>query len=336
MAHSVTGVMLDVPPAAATGALSSVDVYISSQCNRRCSYCFLPADFFTSGERMSVENFADIVRWTKRRGVKEVTLLGGEPSLHPSFAAMVRLASSQEIDVRVVTNGARSFRRQLADGTVRAADLARVAVSLDSLDPAIQDEFRGPRAWQDAMDTIKALREHSVIFDINVTAVTPVLGGLDQLIDFADDQGCRRVNIHWPSTIGIGTTLDADAVPERDEWRELTRRVAQRVERRKDFYVEIERGYLADDEQLVGCALADFSNLQILPDGRAYRCGLLVDQAEMASLRMTSGQLKLNSAARGEERLRTDWLPSCNSCPVMRAEGRRACIYDKVSSVRHR
>ena len=46
---------------------------------------------------------------------------------------MVRLASSQEMQVRVVTNGARSFRRQLADGTVPAADLARVAVSLASL-----------------------------------------------------------------------------------------------------------------------------------------------------------------------------------------------------------
>jgi MoaA/NifB/PqqE/SkfB family radical SAM enzyme len=240
------------------------------------------------------------------------------------------------MDVRVVTNGARSFRRQLADGTVPAADLARVAVSLDTLDPAVQDEFRGPGAWRDAMETIDLLTEHSVVFDINVTAVRPVLNGLDELIEFADDKGCRRVNIHWPSTIGIGTTLDPGAVPNRDEWQELTRRVARRTERRPDFYVEIERGYLADDEELAGCALADFSNLQILPDGRAYRCGLLVDQEEMASLAMTGGQLRLTSDAHGEERLRTDWLSSCDSCPVMHAEGRRACIYDKVSSLRPR
>ena len=333
MAHSVTGTALDVPDLP-TGALTSIDVYITSQCNRRCSYCFLPAEFFTSGKRMSVENFFDIVRWSKRQGVKEVTLLGGEPSLHPSFAAMIRIARSQEMDVRVVTNGTRSFRRQLGDGTVSAADLARVAVSLDSLDPAVQDEFRGPGAWQDAMDTIELLREHSVVFDINVTAVRPVLGGLDELIDFADEKGCRRVNVHWPSTIGIGTSLDPSAVPDRDEWRKLAHGIAQRVERRPDFYVEIERGYLADDEQLAGCALDDYSNLQILPDGRAYRCGLLVDQEEMASLAMTGGQLKLTSAAHGEERLRTDFLSSCDSCPVMQAEDRRACIYDKVSSLR--
>lgn len=334
MAHSATGVALDVPPDWPTGALTSVDVYISSQCNRRCTYCFLPADFFMSGQRMRVESFSGIVNWSKRHGVQEITLLGGEPSLHPSFAEMIRIVNDKKMAVRVVTNGARSFRRLLGNGTVPAAYLARVAVSLDCLDPVVQDEFRGPGAWRDAMATIELLHERGVVFDINVTAVKPVLADIDRLIDFADDRGCRRVNIHWPSTIGIGTTLDPGAVPDRNEWLELTRRVARRTERRPDFYVELERGYLADDEELAGCALADFSNLQILPDGRAYRCGLLVDQPEMASLTMTGDQLRLTGLGHGEERLRADWLPSCNGCPVMRADGRRACIYDKVSSLR--
>jgi MoaA/NifB/PqqE/SkfB family radical SAM enzyme len=334
MAQSMTEIALEVPKDLPVGTLTSVDVYISSQCNRRCTYCFLPADFFTSGQRMSVASFSGVVSWSKRHGVKEITLLGGEPSLHPSFAEMVRLASRGDMDVRVVTNGARRFRRLLADGTVAAQDLARVAVSLDCLDPAVQDEFRGPGAWQDAMSTIQLLREHQVVFDINVTAVKPVLAGIDRLIDFAHEAGCRRVNIHWPSTIGIGTTLDAGAVPDRGEWLDLTRRVARRVDRRPDFYVEIERGYLADDERLSGCALADFSNLQILPDGRAYRCGLLVDQDEMSSLAMTGSRLLVTRPGHGEERLRADWLSSCDSCPVMGADGRRACIYDKVSSAR--
>ena len=35
--------------------LETVDAYITSQCNRRCTYCFLPSDFFSSGLRMSAE-----------------------------------------------------------------------------------------------------------------------------------------------------------------------------------------------------------------------------------------------------------------------------------------
>ena len=42
------------------GQLASIDVYITSQCNRRCTYCFLPAEFFTSGMRMNMERFAGV------------------------------------------------------------------------------------------------------------------------------------------------------------------------------------------------------------------------------------------------------------------------------------
>ena len=41
--------------ASPNGRLASVDVYITSQCNRRCTYCFLPTEFFTSGVRMNME-----------------------------------------------------------------------------------------------------------------------------------------------------------------------------------------------------------------------------------------------------------------------------------------
>jgi MoaA/NifB/PqqE/SkfB family radical SAM enzyme len=317
-----------------SGNLASVDIYITSQCNRRCTYCFLPPDFFASGLRMSLESFSGIVDWSLRHGVKEVTLLGGEPSLHPSFATMVSLASKREMDVRVVTNGARQFQRLIKDGLVDPDKLSRVAVSLDTLDEAIQDKFRGPGAFQEAMATIGLLRSHGVLFDINVTAVRAVLDGIEALIDHACQVGCRRVNVHWPSTMGIGSGLDADEIPDRYEWEELVRRVESRVEQKPGFFVEIERGFLAAGEQLTGCALTDFSNLQILPDGRAYRCGLLVDQAEMASLSMTGDEVVLTRPGYGEELLRASMPHTCDGCPVMRAEGRRACIYDKVSSQR--
>jgi MoaA/NifB/PqqE/SkfB family radical SAM enzyme len=311
--------------------LKSVDVYITSQCNRRCTYCFLPSDFFASGLRMSLEAFSDVVTWCVRYGVDEITFLGGEPSLHPSFPEMVSLASDRGLKVRVVTNGARRFRRLLEDGEIKPQSLSRVAVSLDTLDEAVQDGFRGRGAWRDAMDTIRLLRQHGILFDINVTGVRPVLGGLGELIRFADEAGCRRVNVHWPSSIGLGAELTDGQIPDRAEWQDLVRTIADRAETRPDFFVEIERGFLAGDDRLTGCALEDFSNLQILPDGRAYRCGLLVDQEGMASLAMTGDQLRLTRRDKGEELLRST-SSGCDACPAVHADGRRACIYDKVSS----
>src|SRR5260370_40007148 len=92
------------PPA--EPALQSVAAYITSQCNRRCTYCFLPSEFFSSGQRMSAEAFSGVVAWCLRHHVGEITLLGGEPSSHPAFPEMVALAHGPGLTLRVATNGA--------------------------------------------------------------------------------------------------------------------------------------------------------------------------------------------------------------------------------------
>lgn len=334
MAQSVLntafGALAQPPP---NGRLTSVDAYITSQCNRRCTYCFLPSDFFSSGARMSMDLFAGVVAWSHRHGVGEITLLGGEPSLHTSFADMVALANREGLNVRVVTNGARSFQRFLSSGAGGPHNLSRVAVSLDTLDETLQDQLRGAGALRDALATITMLRDHGVPFDINVTAVRAVLGHVDGLIRFASREGCRRVNIHWPSAMGIGSKLSADQIPDQAEWEKLVRSVESRIEDRPGFFVEVERGFLAEDDPFTACALTDFSNLQVLPDGRAYRCGLLVDKVDMASLSLVGGQLNFTNMDSGEEFLRSSKLLTCDTCPVIQTGGRRACIYDKIRSI---
>ncbi|HTT55283.1 MAG TPA: radical SAM protein [Streptosporangiaceae bacterium] len=315
-------------------SLTSVDVYVTSQCNRRCTYCFLPSDFFASGLRMSFDALSGVVAWCCRYNVGEITFLGGEPSLHPSFADMVSHSHGQGLAVRVVTNGARRFRRLMESGLIGPHNLSRVAVSVDTMDETVQDGFRGRGAWRDAMDTVRLLRENGVLFDINVTGVRSVLAGIGELIRFADEQGGRRVNVHWPSSIGLGAQLIAEQIPDREEWHKLVRMIAGRVEARPDFFVEIERGFLDENDRLTGCALEDFSNLQILPDGRAYRCGLLVDQDGMASLAMSGDELRLTRPDSGEELLRSTMPSGCGTCPAMQLDDRRACIYDKVSSAK--
>lgn len=318
-------------PSSVGGRLASVDVYITSQCNRRCSYCFLTSEFLASRTRMSIDAYRQIVHWSLRHGVGEITLLGGEPSLHPDFPKMVRVANDEGMQVRIVTNGSRRFQQLVADRELGPDNVSRVAVSLDSLDAATQDELRGSTAWRDARQAIGLLQEHKIPFDINVTALKPVLYSLGEMIDYAGAAGCRRLNIHWPSAIGMGRDLPTEQLPSRSEWLELVDHIEKRVETWPGFFIEIERGFLSAGQQLSGCALTDFSNLEIFPDGRAYRCGLLVDRPEMASLSFAEGGLTYSQPETGEQVLAGLMSSSRRSCPALTAGG-RACIYDKVSS----
>jgi hypothetical protein len=184
------------------------------------------------------------------------------------------------------------------------------------------------------MDTLDLLRKHNITFDINVTGVRSVIDGLDALIDFSGQSGCRRLNIHWPSAMGLGSSMPPSEIPDKSTWQSLVGQIKARTETQGNFFIDIERSFLDDGEPLTTCAIRSFSNLQILPDGRAYRCGLLVDQPEMASMTMAGGKLLMSAQDRGEELMRSEIGRSCQACPVVDGNERHTCITDRITSRR--
>jgi hypothetical protein len=132
--------------------------------------------------------------------------------------------------------------------------------------------------------------------------------------------------------MGLGQDLAAEELPDEAMWRALVDAVGNYTPPNDTFFVEVERVFLGRNEALRGCALIEPTNLQVMPDGRAYRCGLLVDDADMASLRFKEGQLVTVNRLAGEEQLRIV-AQDCVSCPAAKGQaGARACIYDKARS----
>lgn len=79
------------------------------RCNLRCNYCYV-GDQKNHVETYvpSMESIAKIFGELRRRGVTELVLLGGEPTMHPDFPAVLELARELSFaDLGVVTNATR-------------------------------------------------------------------------------------------------------------------------------------------------------------------------------------------------------------------------------------
>src|SRR5262245_29132967 len=123
-------------------------ISVMDRCNFRCPYC-MPHEtyhehyrFLKSAERLS---FAEITRLTRlfvQLGVRKVRLTGGEPLLRPNVAELVGdlTAIDGVDDVALTTNGV-LLAQHAAE--LKANGLARITVSLDSLDPAIFQQMSG-------------------------------------------------------------------------------------------------------------------------------------------------------------------------------------------------
>jgi len=137
-----------MPPVAPTDqlgrAMHDLRISVMDRCNFRCPYC-MPKETYGEGYRFLGANerlsFGEITRLAGLfvgLGVRKLRLTGGEPLLRAGLAELVGdLAALPQVeDVALTTNGLLLSRHA---HELRAQGLARVTVSLDSLDA---DVFR--------------------------------------------------------------------------------------------------------------------------------------------------------------------------------------------------
>jgi GTP 3',8-cyclase len=123
-------------------------ISVMDRCNFRCPYC-MPQDtfhegyrFLKSAERLSFDEIVRLARLFVPLGVRKLRITGGEPLLRANLTDLVGdLTSIAGIeDVALTTNGVLLAKYA---SELKAAGLARVTVSLDSLDPEVFARMSG-------------------------------------------------------------------------------------------------------------------------------------------------------------------------------------------------
>ncbi len=117
-------------------------ISVMDRCNFRCPYC-MPKETFGEGyrflgtaDRLSFQEITRLAGLFVGLGVRKLRLTGGEPLLRAGLPELVGdLAALPDVeDVALTTNGV-LLARHAAD--LKAQGLARVTVSLDSLEPQV-------------------------------------------------------------------------------------------------------------------------------------------------------------------------------------------------------
>ncbi len=128
--------------------LTDLRISVMDRCNFRCPYC-MPRErfhehypFLKTAERLSFEEIVRLARLFTPLGVSKLRITGGEPLLRvnlPDLIGDLNMLPGIE-DIALTTNGV-LLGRYAAE--LKAAGLARVTVSLDSLDQDIFARMNG-------------------------------------------------------------------------------------------------------------------------------------------------------------------------------------------------
>lgn len=119
----------------------TVCMWITDSCNLACKYCYaMPF----SGRRIETRRALELIDEMADIGVFNLTLAGGEPFLHPDILQMILHGTSRGVRVGVLSNGitiGQDVIRALEEHTDPTNFMLQI--SLDSVDPAINDSVRG-------------------------------------------------------------------------------------------------------------------------------------------------------------------------------------------------
>ena len=146
--------------------LSSTCIELTLRCNLSCLHCGSAAHH---GRRQTLDlaAFVPLLRDLHLLGGQRVVLLGGEPLLHPDWAAVVQMAAGFQLEVALISNGT-LINDAVAD-QLAELPLTHVGLSLDGATDEVHDRIRGvPGSRRKVWAALERLRER----DVEVTLIT--------------------------------------------------------------------------------------------------------------------------------------------------------------------
>lgn len=158
----VKNLLQAVPRVLFSNAPLDAQLIVTRRCNLSCGYC---SEFDNVSEPVPLEDLKERIDALHRLGSVNITLLGGEPLMHPDVAEVVRYAGRKS-NVSIVTNG--FLLRNGVIESLNEAGLNNLTVSIDTLhaDPSryIQKSFRSLKTRLQRLANLAK-------FDVHVTAV---------------------------------------------------------------------------------------------------------------------------------------------------------------------
>ncbi len=81
------------------------NVLITNYCNQNCSFCFAN-ELMTKGKtkEISIKNYIRLLDCFDKNGIKNICLMGGEPTLHSEFKKIIEISIKRGFRIELFTN----------------------------------------------------------------------------------------------------------------------------------------------------------------------------------------------------------------------------------------
>ena len=165
---------------------------LSYRCNFVCAHCYSRDEVC---EELPTPELKRIVDVLAEKQVPFINFGGGEPLIRNDLCELAAYATARGLNVSMNSNG--WLLDRAAAGRLRQAGFKSVGISIDSVDPALHDDFRNmPGAWPRAVAALDHLRDVGIRSTMSAVISRINYRAFRELLDLARMHGVGQVYLH--------------------------------------------------------------------------------------------------------------------------------------------
>src|ERR1041385_8377628 len=168
---------------------------LTNICNLHCDYCLRDEDalYHSRAVFMSTDLLRQIIRDVRVvAGITEVAFTGGEPTLHPDFAEIVRVCGRENLKASFVTNGW-NFAKLWPALSPHRESLSHVAFSIDGTTAEAHDRWRGDGSFVRLIRAFSICRKSNLPFVVKIGIRRDTIERLEEIAMFAARLGAAAL-----------------------------------------------------------------------------------------------------------------------------------------------
>ncbi len=174
----------------------------TNQCNLKCVHCYQDAEERQERE-LSTEEGKKMIDEIAHAGFKIMIFSGGEPLMRPDIYELVAHAASRGLRPVFGSNG--TLITPEVAMRLKESGACAMGISVDSLDAAKHDQFRGlENAYDLTMSGIEACKQVGLPFQLHTTVVDWNRDEICNITDFAERIGAMAHYIFFLIPVGRG------------------------------------------------------------------------------------------------------------------------------------
>lgn len=187
---------------------------VTNVCNAKCDFCNYARDKMFVQDRVWVDydQYCEALDILYDRGIRYLTLVGGEPTMHPQIKAMITYAVKIGMRPTMVTNGSRLTPELVQE--FKQCGLKTLFISIDAATVVAHEKNRGLPGVCDRVRAANAECQRLKIKTIASVTINKLIEDFPSLLRFLKDLGFETVNFAYPKRVLNSPALSFSATSQ--------------------------------------------------------------------------------------------------------------------------